>query len=62
MTMTLQDTAVAAFAIAGVVILARRIFRGLRSSTPGASCPNCASDTAACATPIQSAPAQTHER
>ncbi len=57
--MTLQDAAVAAFAIAGVVTLGRRLMRSLRPSTSGAPCPTCASGAAACAKPMSSPSAET---
>jgi hypothetical protein len=56
MTMTLQDAAVAAFAIAGAAVLLRRVIKGMRPSASGAACPSCASGAAACAKPAPATP------
>jgi len=62
MIMTLQDAAVAAFAIVGAGLLLRRVLRSMRPSDSGAPCPTCASGAAACAkpTPPESAPNTAH--
>ena len=52
MTMTGQDVAVAAVALAGAALLGRRLLRSMRPSADGAPCPSCASGTAACAKPV----------
>jgi len=60
MIMTLQDAAVAAFAVAGAAVLLRRVVQGLRPSASGAPRPTCASGAAACAKPAPPTPVHTN--
>ena len=45
-----QDLAVAAFALAGVVALGRKVWRAMHPPAGDVACPNCATGTAVCTT------------